>query len=115
MSSGFKSLNAHNFHHQLAESSGISLVFFTHAACSSCRAWYELLIRFQQHQPEINLFTVDAQEEMALTNEFEIFHLPALFLYKDGEYHAPFECVASLDSISEKITTLLKQPAIEMP
>lgn len=115
MPSGFQSLNAHNFHHVLAESSGISLVFFTHAACSSCRAWYELLLRFQNQQPSVNLYVVDAAQEMALTNEFEVFHLPALFLYNNGHYHAPLECVADLESISNRITELLKQPVMEMP
>lgn len=115
MSSGFQSLNAHNFHHALSEGTGISLVFFTHAGCSSCRAWHELLLLFQQQNPAINLYHVNAQEEMALTNEFEIFHLPALFLYNNGEYHAPFECVADLQSIDNKISELLAQPGMDMP
>ncbi len=113
--SSLPSLNTHNFHHLLEETTGVSLVFFTHTLCSSCRAWKQLLQTYSASHKDISIFEVDAESEMALTNEFEVFHLPALFLYKDGHYHAPFQSVASLDAIDQAITQLLSAPAQEMP
>lgn len=113
--SSLESLNTHNFHHVLEGVSGVSLVFFTHSLCSSCRAWKQLLQTYSASHQDIRIFEVDAESEMALTNEFEVFHLPALFLYKDGQYHAPFQSVASLEAIDQAITRLLSKPAEDMP
>jgi hypothetical protein len=52
---------------------------------------------------------------MALTNEFEVFHLPALFLYKDGKFHAPVQCVASLEALDAHVASLLQAQAMDMP
>ena len=93
----------------------MSLVFFTHSLCSSCRAWKQLLQIYAASHQAIRIFEVDAETEMALTNEFEVFHLPALFLYKDGRYHAPLQSVASLEAIDQAITQLISMPAEEMP
>jgi len=113
--SSLESLNTHNFHHVLEEVSGVSLVFFTHTLCSSCRAWKQLLQTYSASHPAIRIFEVDAETEMALTNEFEVFHLPALFLYKDGRYHAPLQSMASLEAIDQAITHLFSKPAEELP
>ena len=113
--SSLESLNTYNFHHALEGVAGVSLVFFTHALCGSCRAWKQLLQTYSVAHEDIRIFEVDAESEMALTNEFEVFHLPALFLYKDGHYHAPFHSVASLSAIDQTITQLLAEPAEEMP
>ena len=113
--STIESLNAHNFHHEIEETAGVSLVFFSHALCGSCRGWKQLLQSYSSAYDDIKIFEVDAESEMALTNEFEVFHLPALFLYKDGQFHAPFESIASVDEINQNIRRLLKLPAREMP
>lgn len=112
--STFKQLNASDFHHRLEKESGVSLVFFTHELCSSCQAWKTLLMQLQGSS-SVNVFEVNAETEMALTNEFEVFHLPALFLYRDGQFHAPFQCVASLQAVRDTIDSLLSQPAAELP
>jgi thioredoxin-like negative regulator of GroEL len=108
-------LNTYDFHHVLEEQRGMSLVFFTHALCSSCRAWKKLLQTYIQERADIRVFEVDAETEMALTNEFEVFHLPALFLYRDGKYHAPVQCTASLTALDSTIASLLQAPARELP
>jgi len=112
--STFTPLNAADFHHRLEEESGVSLVFFTHELCGSCQSWKKLLLQLQQSS-SVTVFEVNAETEMALTNEFEVFHLPALFLYRDGRFHAPFQCVASLQAVRDTIDLLLGQPAVELP
>ncbi len=111
----FEQLNAHDFHHVLEEQRGVSLVFFTHALCASCRAWKKLLQTYIQERPDIRVFEVNAETEMALTNEFEVFHLPSLFVYSDGSYHAPLQCQASIEALDNAIASLLHNPATDMP
>ena len=111
----FEHLNAQDFHHVLEASRGVCVVFFTHSLCTSCRAWKQLLQAYREDRPGVRIFEVDAEVEMALTHEFEIFHLPALFLYHDGRYHAPLQAEASLAALHATITALLDEPARDMP
>jgi len=58
---------------------------------------------------------VDAQREMALTREFEVFHLPTLFLFTQGQFHAELRCDSTPSAIEGAIISALKQPAQEAP
>ena len=82
-------LTQFDFHHTLAEADGVSLVYFTAQGCGACRQLRQVLETHPAEFARFNLFEVDAQQDMALTREFEVFLLPALFLFKDGYYHAP--------------------------
>jgi len=108
-------LNAHDFHHVLEQQKGVCLIIFSHDLCSSCRAWKQLLQTYIQDRSDIGVYEVNAETEMALTNEFEVFHLPALFLYKDGKYHTPVQCAASLEVLDATIASLLQKQAMDMP
>lgn len=110
----FTPLNAFDFHHRLEQTKGISLVLFTHDLCGSCQLWKKILKEVQE-TIAVNIFEVDAQTEMALTNEFDVFHLPALFLYYEGRYHAPLQSVATVTAVQQAIDELLSQPALDMP
>jgi len=110
----FKKLNSHEFHHVLEVQQGTAIVMFTGVLCSSCRAWKKLLLDYQQNNA-ILLYEIDAEQEMALTNEFDVFHLPALFIYKDGQYHAPLQCEASLSVLEKAVRDCLQKEAMEMP
>jgi len=112
--SEFKTLNAFEFHHVLAEQAGISIVMFTGKACSSCRAWKQLLLDYQLKH-NITLYEIDAERDMALTNEFDVFHLPALFIYKDGLYHSELQCQARMHELEQAIENYLSADAMEMP
>ena len=70
---------------------------------------------FHEQAPSWHIFEVDAQRDMALTRELEIFHLPALFLYRDGHFHAPVQSNADLLSLRRTLESLLQAPAEELP
>ena len=110
-----RSLDQFNFHHTLAETEGVSLVYFTSPACGSCK---QLKWVFDHHPEEfalLNLFEVDAQRDMALTHEFSVFHLPSLFLFNDGEFHAEIHAEPLPDAIIEAVESALAVPATEAP
>lgn len=111
----FTKLDQFNFHHLLADASGSAMVIFSGPACGSCRAWKHLLVEYQQRDPEIQLYEVDVERDQALAAEFSVFHLPALFLYRDGHYHAQVECEATLSTLDSTLAELLKQPPQELP
>lgn len=108
-------LNDTDFYRTLSATQGAVLVFFSSAACNSCRYWRTLLTELPARYHGIRVFEVDAGESMGLTQEYEVFHLPALFLFQDGHYHAPLQCEASLVALTGALDVLLAQPAVEAP
>ena len=113
----FKALDQFSFHHTLAETPGLSVVVFTSRACASCRRWKRLLADYieRKEQPAIAVFEVDAERDLALVREFEVFHLPALFLYQDGSYYCALQSEALPEKFAAAITDALASPRHEAP
>ena len=65
--------------------------------------------------PDWGLFEVDAGQDMALTREFEVFHLPGLFLYRGGRYHAAVATEAVPTSMESVIREKCALPPEEAP
>jgi len=108
-------VNDANFYTTLQDSSGIAIVFFTSAGCNSCRYWKALLEQLAVKRTGLQIFEVDAEQSMGLAREYEVFHLPALFVFVNGQYHAPLQCEASLETIDHTLDGLLVTPAREAP
>ena len=108
-------LNDHEFYNTLAETTGPSIVFFTKPGCSSCRLWQRLLEDLLQQRDDIHVYRVDAEQNMALSHEYELFHLPALFLFVDGEYHCELQSEARLEHLQAVLDVALDSPAEEAP
>lgn len=104
-----------NFYGILQETMGQSLVIFTSTGCASCRAWQDVLLEYLQCHSELTVFEVDAHESMALASEYEIFHLPALFLFQDGDFHSDLHCEANVDILHNAIDAAFKAPPQEEP
>ena len=110
-----QSLNEHEFYSKLAETVGPSIVFFTKPGCSACRLWKRLLGDLLQHRQDINVYQVDAEQNMALSHEYELFHLPALFLFMNGEFHCELQAEARMSNLLAAIDAALTAPAQDAP
>ena len=110
-----KLIEEFEFHQTLEKSRDIAIVFFSSQECSSCRYWEQLLIQFTHINPQASIYKIDSGLNQALTQEFNVFHLPALFLYLDGEFYSEIQCEAKLESIGKAIDDALKGPPQEMP
>ena len=64
---------------------------------------------------DLQVFEVDAGEDLALTREFEVFHLPAMFLFRDGEYHCELHSEAQPQRLRAEIDEALAGSAQEAP
>jgi thioredoxin-like negative regulator of GroEL len=64
---------------------------------------------------EVALYRVDVQASPGLAREHEVFHLPALFLYRDGHYHARLECQVTPTVLRRHMAEALAGPAEEEP
>ena len=108
-------LSQFDFHTRMAEFQGTTLVAFTSPGCGACRHLRLVLQQLRRHEPGWRVFEIDAQREQALTNEFEVFHLPTIFLFLDGQYHCQLRAEARPDSIVSATHAALQQPAEEAP
>jgi thiol-disulfide isomerase/thioredoxin len=108
-------LSQFDFHHALSRTEGTSLVYFTASGCGACHRLKQVLESSAQEFALLNLFEVDAQQEMALTREFEVLHLPAMFLFRDGHFHAPLHAEPLPASLLAAIETALALQPQEAP
>ena len=114
-----RELDEFNFHPVISETRGISLVFFTGPHCASCHHLRDLLNaekqQFLEHFKSFNAFEIKADKAGALVNEFNVFHLPTLFLYHDGDFHCELLTEAHPQKIINAIETALRKPSEEEP
>lgn len=112
---GFRPLEQFEFHHTLDHTPGVSVVMFSARGCGACHSFKSMLERYQQQHPELQLFLVDAERDGALVREFDVFHLPALFVFVDGRYHCPLHCEARPDAFAAALDAAQAAPALEAP
>ena len=108
-------LEQFGFHQHLAATGGTALIMFSSPDCGSCRHLRRVLHEVQSRQPLWRLFEVDAQRDPGLANEFEVFHLPTIFVFQDGEFHCQLAAEARTEAIVSATLAALRQPATEAP
>ncbi len=110
----FAELSEFDFHKRLAATPGIAIVMFSGPDCGACK-------RLEKNLPEWlsghvdHLFKIDAQRSTALTRAYEVFHLPSLFVFVNGHYHAPLQAEAAPAPLIDALRRLLTEPAHEEP
>lgn len=110
-----KTLDQFDYHHRIENDPGIALVVFSSPDCGSCRHLEGVLMALSHSKPEWQIYKVDVQQDMALAREFELFHLPSLFLYNNGIFHAEISSQATLNAIIVATENALTKPAEEAP
>jgi thioredoxin 1 len=101
-------INQYGFYHQLASVNGAALILFTAPACAACRRLR--LIITDPLFDDLACFSVDAVEEAGLVAEFEVFHLPAIFLWHNGDYHAAIHAELTPHALRTAIDDALQRP-----
>ncbi|APZ44571.1 hypothetical protein BW247_06265 [Acidihalobacter ferrooxydans] len=100
-----------DLHERLARARGVVLLLFTAVGCGVCRQMRAALTQCQA----LRVIEVDAGLDPALANEFDVFHLPALFVYRDGRYHGPLAVEPLPARIEAGLSALLAAPAQDPP
>lgn len=108
-----ESLDEFTLHRRLAASAGPALVLFSSPGCGSCRGVER---RLPEAAPAgVGLYKVDVQQAQALARAYDVFHLPALFLFVDGHFHARLDCQVTATTLAQALEVALSQPAQEEP
>lgn len=110
-----RNVNEQDFYQDLGKSRGLVLVFFTGAICASCRHWRGLLREYEMASTDLEVWEVDAGENPGLAREYEVFHLPSLFLFRDGRYWRPIQSEARPHALRAAVEEALSLPPLEPP
>ena len=92
-----------------------TILFFSSAGCSSCKIWRRLLAEWEQSRTDLQVWEADAGIEMGLAQEFEVYHLPALFVFRDGRYQRPMQVEARLSALDPWLAAHADLPPEEAP
>lgn len=111
---GLMRLHEGDFHRRLAATSGVAAVLFSVPHCSACRAWKRLLPEALLDLAD-RLYEVDVAEATGVARGYDIFHLPTIYLYRDGHFHAELQCEARHDAIRRTALALLGAPSQDEP
>jgi hypothetical protein len=98
---------------QLLALPGTSLLIFTSIGCSSCR-WARHHLP-QQTLPVERLCWIDAEENGGAVQRYGVFHLPAMFVVRDGEFYGPLRSKMSADAILAGLDQALASEPDELP
>ena len=90
------------------------MVLFGAPHCGACRAWKRLLPGAVAGIADA-LFEVDVGEATGVARDFGIFHLPAVYLYRDGRFHAELQCEARPEAVRQAARRLLDAAPQEEP
>ncbi|MCA1977990.1 MAG: thioredoxin family protein [Thiobacillus sp.] len=110
----FSRLGEGDFHARLAATHGVAAVLFSAPHCGACRAWKRLLPEALAGIADA-LYEVDVSEATGVARYYGIFHLPTIYLYRVGRFHAELQCTAKVESVREAVPSLLRAAAQEEP
>lgn len=110
----YEPLTEGDYHARIARTLGNAVVLFTHAHCGNCRAWKRLLPEALSGSVQ-HFYEVDVALDTGAARYFGIFHLPTIYLYRNGQFHAELQCAARSEAIQCTAASLLALPAQEEP
>lgn len=97
----------------LLDAQGITLVVFHAPGCANCRAARQRLPEF--NLPVRRLAWVDAADNAGLTQRYEVFHLPAMHVVRDGVYFGEISARLEAADIGRHVALALQSYPAELP
>jgi hypothetical protein len=98
---------------QLLALPGVSLLIFTSLGCSSCR-WARHHLP-EQSMPVDRLCWIDAEENGGAVQRYGVFHLPAMFVVRDGAFFGPLRTQMSAEAVTAELALALATAPDELP
>ena len=98
---------------RLLAMSGVSLVIFTSVGCASCRFAREQLPALDLDVDR--LCWIDAGNNGGVVERYQVFHLPALFVVRDGEFFGAVQSRLSRSELNAAVGQALSRIPEELP
>ena len=98
---------------RLLAMSGVSLVIFTSVGCASCRFARAQLPKL--YLAVDRLCWIDAGNNGGLVERYQVFHLPSLFVVRDGEFFGALQSRLTTTELNDAVAQVLTRTAEELP
>ena len=98
---------------RLLAMSGVSLVIFTSDGCAGCRFARERLPRLDLDVAR--LCWIDAGNNGGIVERYQVLHLPALFVVRDGEFFGTLNSRLTGTELNVAVAQALTRTAEELP
>lgn len=92
---------------------GVSLLIFTSAGCASCR-WARVHLPGLA-LPVARLCWIDASDNGGAVERYGVFHLPALFVVRDGEFFGALHARLDAAELSAQLEMALDRVPEDLP
>jgi len=99
--------------HQLLDAPGTSLLIFTGAGCASCRVARRELPGMALALDR--LCWIDAGDNGGAVQRYEVFHLPAMFVVHEGQFHGAISARLLGGEIDHEVRKALARAPDELP
>ncbi|MCA9657194.1 MAG: hypothetical protein KC486_02525 [Myxococcales bacterium] len=96
------------------ERGGDVLLLITSPFCGACKATRRAIAGLPAGVVD-RILDADAGASPGLVADLEVFHLPALFLFRDGAFHRPIEAPPQIAALVAAIENAKAAPASEPP
>ncbi|MFC4274439.1 thioredoxin family protein [Achromobacter aloeverae] len=97
----------------LLDAPGLSLVVFHSRTCANCKLAREQLPRMDLQVQR--LCWIDAGENGGLVQRYEVFHLPAMFVVRDGVFYGAVQASLQMWDIRRQIALALDSYPATLP
>lgn len=93
-------------YNELTKSSPVVIAKFSTSWCAPCKSVQATLDKIEPTIDDLKVLKIDAEEEVELSQAFQIRSVPVLLYYKDGELKDKTVGSVSEQTIREKIDLL---------
>jgi thiol-disulfide isomerase/thioredoxin len=94
-------LNLMNFQDTIDEIEGYALVKFGASWCGPCKRYAPTFDKFAEENPQVKCFSVDAEKEQGLCEEYAVTSIPVTLVFKGGEFKTKVSGILTADKLFE--------------
>ena len=94
-------LNLMNFQDTIDEIKGYALVKFGASWCGPCKRYAPTFDKFAEENPAVKCFSIDAEKEQGLCEEYDVSSIPVTLVFKNGEFVTKASGILSAEKLSE--------------
>lgn len=104
-----KQIDALEFKKDVLGGEGVTLVDFFATWCGPCKMLSPILEEISNEMNDVNIVSIDVDEEQQLAMQYNIMSVPTMMIFKDGEKKEQLVGLLPKDAIVEKIRRHLDQ------
>jgi thiol-disulfide isomerase/thioredoxin len=94
-------LNLMNFQDTIDGIEGYALVKFGASWCGPCKRYAPTFDKFAEENPQVKCFSVDAEKEQGLCEEYAVSSIPVTLVFKNGDFLTKVSGILSAEKLSE--------------